>query len=117
MGEVYADITVYGPNGQKRLHALVDTGATLTKFPKEVADELGLEIEGQAEVELSNGSTVIRPLVAARIELLGRKGTMTVSLSINGEEPLIGVTTLELLGFKVNPVTRKLEPTRHIEYS
>lgn len=30
--------------------------------------------------------------------------------------PIIGYTTLEILGFKVNPVTRRLEKTTAIEY-
>jgi len=33
-----------------------------------------------------------------------------------GERAFIGYTTLELLGFKVNPITGKLERTFAIEY-
>jgi len=33
------------------------------------------------------------------------------------EKPLIGYTTLELLGFKVNPITRRLEKAIPIEYT
>jgi len=32
------------------------------------------------------------------------------------EKPLIGYTTFELLGFKVNPITGKLERAMPIEY-
>ena len=32
------------------------------------------------------------------------------------ERPLVGYTALELLGFKVNPITRKLEKAMPIEY-
>ncbi|MBT9159960.1 MAG: hypothetical protein AAGB97_09470 [Dehalococcoidia bacterium] len=32
------------------------------------------------------------------------------------EKPLIGYTALELWGFKVNPITRKLEKAMPIEY-
>ena len=33
------------------------------------------------------------------------------------EKPLLGYTALEILGFKVNPISRKLEKATAIEYS
>jgi len=45
------------------------------------------------------------------IELCKRTGPMT-ALLLRGGTPLLGVETLEALGLRVNPSTRRLEPTR-----
>jgi len=39
-----------------------------------------------------------------------------VAIAENEERPLLGYTTLEILGFKVNPITTKLEKTVAVEY-
>jgi len=52
----------------------------------------------------------------AHLEIEGVNRPVLVSVSENGEQPLVGYTTLEMLEFKVNPLTRKLERARPIEY-
>jgi predicted aspartyl protease len=117
MGEVYATITVYGRNGQsKELHALVDTGATFSKIPKQIAEQLGLELECEVEVELGDHRTVRRLLYSTKVEILGVRRTVPLAASIENERPLIGYTTLEILEFKPNPQTGTLERARPIEY-
>ncbi len=64
--------------------------ATFTKIPRATASALRLEATYEARVELANR---------------GEK-----------EKPLIGYSTLEILGFKVNPITGRLEKTEAIEY-
>jgi len=44
---------------------------------------------------------------------MGEKVAIT---KIYGEKGLLGYTALEVLGFKVNPLTRRLEKTFAIEY-
>jgi predicted aspartyl protease len=39
-----------------------------------------------------------------------------VAITDNGEQPLCGYTTLETLGFKVEPVAHRLERRTPIEY-
>lgn len=116
MGEVKARLRVYGSNGKfVELEAIVDTGATFSKIPGSVAEMLGLEARYEAEVELADGRIVKRKLALAEVEIEGIR--RPVLIAIGGEETsLIGYTTLELLGFKVNPVTRRLERARAIEY-
>jgi hypothetical protein len=45
------------------------------------------------------------------IELLNRTAPMT-ALLMPGADPLLGAEPLEALGLRVNPSTRRLEPTR-----
>ena len=52
-------------------------------------------------------------LAEVEIEEVGRPVLVAI---VEEEKPLIGYTTLELLGFKVNPITGKLERAMPIEY-
>jgi len=87
--------------------ALVDTGATLTVVPRRLADELGLEATGRTLVETGAGRL---ELVRTRIwiEIEGREEIVPALISDIIDRVLIGVTTLEVLGLQVDPVTGRL---------
>ena len=116
MGDTYAKLKIYGPNGVEELSGLVDTGATFTKIPLPIGDKLGLKVRRKVVVSLSDERAVERGLCYAEAEVDGVRDLIPIALSAEGEEPLVGYTTLEILGFKINPITRKLEPTTPIEY-
>ena len=115
MGETRIRFKIYGIDGKSTvLNAIVDTGATFTKIPLYVANELGLEAKYETKVELGDGHIITRKLAPAEVEIDDVRRLVLVS--IGEEKPLLGYTTLELLGFKVNPITGKLERTMAIEY-
>jgi len=116
MGEVSVRLKIHGPAGTRELEALVDTGATYTKIPKAVAEGVGLPLEYETEVELADKRLVRRKLGLALVEIERVRRPVIVSVSEDDEHPLIGYTTLELLEFRFNPLTRTLEPARPIEY-
>ena len=116
MGITYAKLKIYGPNGIEELNGLVDTGATFTKVPAGIGEKLGLKVRRKVAVKLSNEHEVERGLCYAEAEVGGVKDLVPIALGADGEEPLVGYTTLEILGLKVNPITRTLEPATPIEY-
>lgn len=116
MAETKVLLKLYGPLGSVELEALADAGATFTKIPKGVAAKLGLEVKYEAPVELANRRVITRRLALAEIEIEGVRRPVLLAVAENGETPLLGYTTLEALGFKVNPHTRKLEKAIAIEY-
>lgn len=116
MGETRIHFRVYQANGQAvELEAVVDTAATFSKIPKSVAARLGLEAKYKTDVELGDGRIIRRKLTLLEIEIEEVRRPVLVAIG-EEEKPLIGYTTLELLGFKVNPTTRKLERAMPIEY-
>lgn len=116
MGETRVKFKMYGDKDQvAELEALVDTGSTFSKIPESVINKLGLQAEDEAEVELGDGRVIKRKLVQASMEIEGVRRPVPITMG-EEEKPLIGCTTLEILRFKVNPVTGKLEKTRAIEY-
>jgi len=89
---------------------VVDTGAIYTMIPESVARRLELKETGKRKFKIANGETVEYPVSEAYIILEGRGVTSLVVVGSEKVTPLLGVTTLELLGFEVDPITRKLKP-------
>ena len=116
MGETVAKFKVFGARGSVELDALVDTGATFTKIPRSKAEDIGLETSYETEVELADGRLIPRKLGLAEIQIADVRRPVLLTVSSDGEKPIPGYTTLENLGFKVNPITRSLERTRPIEF-
>lgn len=117
MGETRIFFRVYGANGQAaELEAVIDTGATFSKIPRSLAAKLGLEGKYETEVELGDKRIIKRKLSLAEIEIEEVRRPVLVAIGEEEERPVVGYTALELLGFKVNPLTGKLEKAIPIEY-
>ena len=116
MGETYAELTLSGAAGADTIRCLVDTGATFTKIPAALGERLGLEVVDEVRVELADGRESVRRLALADAQVNGLRRPILVTLAEDGGQPLIGMTTLENFGFKVDPVAERLEPRTAIEY-
>src|SRR5439155_22334425 len=111
VGHVYVDARVFARRSA-RVRFLVDPGATYTIVPPSLAREVGAASSPTTfRVSLADGSTRSLRACTMGIELCKRTGPMT-ALLLRGGTPLLGVETLEALGLRVNPSTRRLEPTR-----
>jgi len=115
VGETRVKFRVYSGGVFVELEGLVDTGATFTKIPRWAASKIGLQAMYKAEVMLGDGRTVTRGLAYGEVEMEGIRRPVPVAIGGDEEMPVIGYTTLEILAFKVNPVTGKLERTPAIE--
>ncbi len=116
MGATYATVKIFGQAGMEEVRALVDTGATFTKIPLSLGEQLRLRPRRRVEVRLSDQRVVERGLCFAEAELEGVRDLVPISLGGEDEPPLVGYTALEILGFNVNSVSGKLERTQPIEY-
>lgn len=88
--------------------ALVDTGATLMIIPRKLAMDLKLKATGRSVVETGAGRSELERS-RVWIELEGRSEVVPVLISDVIDKVLIGVTTLEILGLRVDPLTGKLK--------
>lgn len=108
MGYVYAEITVKGKE-QRRIRALVDTGATyLVLDPKTIKDLDLSTTPYEVELSLADKRRVKAKLYIAEVEAGGRKGPVMVA-EMDVPVPLLGVFALESLGLKPDPLSGKLE--------
>ncbi|MBC7104648.1 MAG: clan AA aspartic protease [Firmicutes bacterium] len=110
MGHVFAEVWLKGRKGAEKVTMLVDTGATLSALPRELADRIGVPTLGPVRARLADGRELDVEAGVVHVTINGREAPTTVL--ILGEEPLLGVETLETLGLKVNPHTGELEPAR-----
>lgn len=92
------------------LDFLIDSGAIYSVVPGRVLAKLGLRPDQEREFILANGKKIKRKLGTARFEYAGRKGGATVIFGQPGDSALLGATTLEALGFALNPLKRDLMP-------
>lgn len=92
-------------------NASVDTGATTLCLPAKAIEILGLELLKVVPVATANGVSEARIFQDARISLCGREGTFECLELSGGQDALIGVIPLEMLGLEPdlqNQVLRKL---------
>jgi len=113
MGISYIEGTVTGPTGKRAaVRLLVDSGATYTLLPEKVWKEIELVPKRTVTFTLADGTTVERRVSECHISLPQGEGHTPVILGEPGDEALLGVVTLEILGLILNPFTRELQPMR-----
>ena len=92
------------------LDLLVDTGATWSVIPPEVARVLGVEPFETRPVRTADGRRLDLPLAQAWITVEGRSLITPCLIGSPGVPALLGAVTLEGLGLAVDPVQRVLVP-------
>jgi predicted aspartyl protease len=102
-----------GPTRQKlaEVEFLADSGSFYTLLPPHLAAELGIVPTLTTRVVLADSRTAEVGLAVAYLQLGDREGGVPVGV-MEAPMPLLGVSALEALGFKVDPVAGTLEPTR-----
>lgn len=90
-----------------QVEALVDTGALHTMIPESVSEFLHMEHEAHQEFELADGELVAYPVGGARIKIMERSMICPVIFGPE-DQYIVGATTLETLGFAVDPTEEKL---------
>ena len=118
MGIFSAHIRVASPQARtqsREIELIVDTGATLTKLSEDLLAELLIEPQFSLPALTSDNREVMRRIGLAWININGRSGTVPVAFGGRGEQVLLGATTLEILGFVVDPIEQKLIPRPLLE--
>lgn len=113
MGMTYVEGIVTGPNKKRRsVTFLVDSGAKYTLLPWKDWRALGLKGKRTLGFVLADGATIERRISECHIRLPEGEGRTPVVLGERGDEALLGVITLEQLGFVLNLFNRTLQPAR-----
>lgn len=113
MGITYIEGVVTGPAGkQATIRFLVDSGATYSLLSSEVWQTIGLAPKRSVLFTLADGTTIERMVGECHIALPQGEAHTPVILGEPGDESLLGVVTLEILGLVLNPFTRTLQPMR-----
>lgn len=92
------------------LEFLVDTGAMYTSLPESMLKRLEIVPTGKRSFLIASGERKEFQVGEVYIEVDGIGVTSLVLYGYEGVPSLLGVTTLELLGLQVDPITGKLKP-------
>lgn len=87
---------------------LVDSGATYTVVPTTVLKEIGIKPQREEKFSLADGKIIKRKVGSALYEYQGIESAAPVLFGEKGDSSLLGVFTLEALGFTLDPLKRKL---------
>ncbi len=113
MGLTFIDGKVKaGASKEVSVRFLVDSGVSLTLLANEHWKELGLTPKRTMEFTLADGEVIKRNVSECYIILPVGEGHTPVILGEEGDTPLLGIITLEILGLKLNPFQRTLEPMK-----
>ena len=117
MAVTYVEGQVRGPTGREEsVTFLIDSGATYSLLPKPVWEAIELKPKRRLSFTLADGTTVERSVSEAFVVLLQGEAHTPVILGEEGDEALLGVVTLEILGLVFNPFERTLYPMRMLLY-
>ena len=109
MGHSWVEVEISDLEKKKStvVKALVDTGASLTVLPEKLAAELGIHATSEEKVTKGAGEIKVKG-ADVWIKIRGREKTNPIWISDIIDKVLIGVVTLESLGFAVDPKTGML---------
>ena len=113
MGLTYIEGVVAGPSQQHAtVRFLVDSGATYTLLSEPDWRAIGLTPTRSVTFTLADGTQIARQVSECYLALPQGAAHTPVILGEAGDEPLLGIVTLEILGLVLNPFTRTLQPMR-----
>ena len=113
MGITYVEAEAVGPTGKREaVRLLVDSGATYSLLPENIWRAIELEPTREMSFSLADGTQVVRRISRCWLVLEQGEEHTPVILGEPGDEGLLGVVTLEILGLVLNPFNRTLQPLR-----
>jgi len=116
MGITEVTVEITNPRDQAQWQSVslvADTGAVFSVIPKSTLDALGITPYAQETFQRADGSEIQRDLGDIFLRIDGKARTVPAIFGEPNDTPLLGVTA-QILGFAVNPVTRKLEPAKMV---
>lgn len=119
MGNFTVPVEIFSEDGSRSavLDAVVDTGATYTCLPEILLRGLGIVPVRRVESELADGSVSQDDLGVARVKVDGIEVITYVSFSKESAPVLLGAIAMETALLAVDPVRKRLVPTRALKYS
>jgi predicted aspartyl protease len=113
MGLTYIKANVINPADPKkreRVEFLIDSGAMYSVVPKTVLRRLGIKPCGAKEFTLADGTAITRKFGNAFFSIEKTPGASPVIFGEKGDSTLLGMVSLEALGYILDPLRRELRP-------
>jgi clan AA aspartic protease len=98
------------PERRVELEGLVDSGALFTQIPEPILARLGIVPSGYRSVHYADGTGAVVAVAKAEITIHGIETATMILCGRPQSLVLLGATTLETLGFGVDPIHKTLIP-------
>lgn len=115
MGVTFVKATIKNPEKPTKtadVEFLVDSGAIYSVVAAKTLQNLGLKPHREQEFTLADGTKVKRKIGDLIFEVSGVRAAAPVVFGQKGDSQLLGVFTLEALGFVLDPFKRELRPAK-----
>lgn len=89
-------------------NVLVDTGATFLSLPTAMIEQLGLPVDSEMNIKTAAGRRKARLFREANLIVGGRQSTFDCLELTDIDQPLLGVTPMEILGLEPDLKNQKL---------
>ena len=116
MGFTFVKVRLYSLDMSRYedVELLVDSGALFTSIPRSILEKLGLKPIARYRLRTFSGEVVECDVGGAIIEYESRRAVVPVVFGESGDAQVLGVTTLETLGYQLDPVTKRLRPVEFL---
>ena len=117
MGFITTSIKVSHPHDSVKpitLNLVVDTGATFTVIPSQELENMGIKPRVKRRLRTADGRVVERDGATILAQIMDKSDEVPVVFGGKDDSPVIGITTLEILGFEVDPITGRLKPSEYL---
>jgi predicted aspartyl protease len=113
MGFTYIKIRVYSIDLTKweDVEVLVDSGVLFTLIPRSILERLGLKPIAKQKFRVYGEGVVERDIGGAAVEYGERRAIVPIVFGEPEDMSVLGATTLESLGYQVDPVSKRLKST------
>jgi predicted aspartyl protease len=98
------------PDRHREKELLVGTGAVYTVVNAKDLRDVGIQSIDKMEFYSINNQKLKREVGVSMIEVMERRWLTNVIFGNDGDNEVLGVTTLEQLGLQVDPVKKEIKP-------
>jgi len=98
------------PSISRQNELLVDAGAVYTVVNGRTLRDVGIRVVDKMEFRSNSNEKLTREVGVSEIEVMGRRWLTNIIFGEDGDNEVLGVTTLEQLGLQVDPVSKEIKP-------
>ncbi len=109
MGVFKVRVKLKGADREVERDLIVDNGSTLTWINKDILQSLGAKPKRRKKFILITGEKVERDIGEITIEIDGEEATIPVVFALENDKEILGNTALEILGYEIDPIEKKLK--------
>jgi predicted aspartyl protease len=112
LGLTNVKLTIYNvddPLSNAEIELLVDTGSVLTWISRKTLERLRVKPRRKGRFKTIEGKLIGRSVGIIGVKYGGEETIVEAVFAIDRDAQVLGVTALESLGYRVNPISGKLE--------